>query len=130
MQIFYLSLFIFGLALVGVFYPYNRGALFTALIMLYAFTACIAGYVGASYYKQMEGELWVRNILLTCFIYCGPFFAMFSFLNTVAIAYKVGHVRAFCRGLLCRRLAGSLLHAVDTGWECHGAPQLAVIFQI
>ncbi len=88
-QIFYLSLFIFGLALVGVFYPYNRGALFTALIMLYAFTACIAGYVGASYYKQMEGELWVRNILLTCFIYCGPFFAMFSFLNTVAIAYKV-----------------------------------------
>ncbi|GFH31247.1 transmembrane 9 superfamily member, partial [Haematococcus lacustris] len=37
---------------------------------------------------QMEGELWVRNILLTCFIYCGPFFLTFSALNTVAIAYR------------------------------------------
>lgn len=87
-QIFYLSLFIFGFALVGVFYPYNRGALYTALIVLYALTACIAGYVASSYYKQMEGELWVRNILSTCFIYCGPFFMMFSFLNTVAISYR------------------------------------------
>jgi hypothetical protein len=89
-QIFYLSLFIFALALVGVFYPYNRGALYTALIVLYALTACIAGYVAASYYKQMGGELWVRNILLTCFIYCGPFFITFAILNTVAIAYRVG----------------------------------------
>ena len=89
-QIFYLSLFIFCLALVGVFYPYNRGSLYTALIVLYALTASIAGYVAASYYKQMEGEFWVRNILLTCFIYCGPFMAMFSFLNTVAIVYRVG----------------------------------------
>mmetsp|Transcript_13838 Transcript_13838/g.29854 ORF Transcript_13838/g.29854 Transcript_13838/m.29854 type:complete len:608 (+) Transcript_13838:164-1987(+) len=87
-QIFYLSLFIFGMALVGAFYPYNRGALYTAIIVMYALTACIAGYVAASYYKQMEGELWVRNILLTCFIYCGPFFLMFSFLNTVAIVYR------------------------------------------
>mmetsp|Transcript_12387 Transcript_12387/g.21901 ORF Transcript_12387/g.21901 Transcript_12387/m.21901 type:complete len:371 (-) Transcript_12387:11-1123(-) len=50
-QIFYLSLFIFAMALVGAFYPYNRGALYTALIVLYALTASIAGYVAASYYK-------------------------------------------------------------------------------
>jgi len=87
-QIFFLSLFIFAMALVGVFYPYNRGALFTALIVLYALTACIAGYVATSYYRQMEGHSWVRNIMLTCFVYCGPFFAMFMFLNTVAIAYR------------------------------------------
>ncbi|GIL73933.1 hypothetical protein Vretimale_5121 [Volvox reticuliferus] len=87
-QLFYLALFIFVLALVGVFYPYNRGALYTALIMLYALTACIAGFVASSYYKQMEGELWVRNILMTCFVYCGPFLIMFAFLNTVAIFYR------------------------------------------
>jgi hypothetical protein len=96
-QIFFLSLFIFGLALVGVFYPYNRGALFTALIVLYALTACIAGYVATSYYRQMEGHSWVRNIMLTCFVYCGPFFAMFMFLNTVAIAYRVSEGT----GLVC-----------------------------
>ena len=84
-----MSLFVFALALVGVFYPYNRGALYTALVVLYALTACIAGYVAASYYKQMEGTLWVRNILLTCFTYCGPFFVTFSVLNSVAIAYRV-----------------------------------------
>ncbi len=54
-QIFYLSLFVFGLALVGAFYPYNRGALYSAIIVLYALTACIAGYVAASYYKQARG---------------------------------------------------------------------------
>ena len=51
--------------------------------------AGIAGYVGSSYYKQMEGSNWVRNVLTTCFIYCGPFFLMFCFNNTVAIVYRV-----------------------------------------
>lgn len=88
-KIFYLSLFIFAFALIGAFYPYNRGGMYTALIIMYALTASIAGYVASSYYKQMEGELWVRNILLTCFVYCGPFFLTWSLLNTVAIAYRV-----------------------------------------
>ncbi len=35
----------------------------------------------------------MRNILLTCFVYCGPFLVMFMFLNTVAIAYRVSGVR-------------------------------------
>ena len=94
LQVFYLSLFIFAFALVGAFYPYNRGGLYTALIVTYALTASIAGYVASSYYKQMDGELWVRNILLTCFVYCGPFFLMFMFLNTVAIVYRVSHAAA------------------------------------
>ena len=75
--------------MIGAFYTYNRGGMYTALIIMYALTASIAGYVAASYYKQMEGELWVRNILLTCFVYCGPFFLTWSILNTVAIAYRV-----------------------------------------
>ncbi|CAL9118800.1 unnamed protein product [Musa textilis] len=35
-QLFALTVFIFVLALVGVFYPYNRGALFTALVVICA----------------------------------------------------------------------------------------------
>ncbi|KAK9806376.1 hypothetical protein WJX72_012132 [[Myrmecia] bisecta] len=87
-QLFALAIFIFSLACVGVFYPYNRGGLYTALFVLYAMTAGISGYMAASYYKQMDGGDWVRNILLTCFIYCGPFFLMFCFNNTVAIVYR------------------------------------------
>lgn len=47
------------LALVGVFYPYNRGALYTALVVIYALTSGIAGYTAASFYKQLEGVNWV-----------------------------------------------------------------------
>ena len=89
LQLLALAIFIFMLALVGAFYPYNRGGLFTALIVLYALTAGIAGYVAASYYKQMEGGNWVRNLLVTCLIYCGPFFLIFCFNNTVAWIYGV-----------------------------------------
>ncbi|KAL4319606.1 hypothetical protein GQ457_18G023660 [Hibiscus cannabinus] len=42
-QLFTLMVFIFMLALVTVFYPYNRGALFTALLVIYALTSRIAG---------------------------------------------------------------------------------------
>ena len=52
-QLLTLSMFIFSLACMNLFYPYNRGSLYTALIVLYALTAGIAGYVGASYYKQV-----------------------------------------------------------------------------
>jgi hypothetical protein len=48
------------LALVGVFYPYNRGALFTALVVIYALTSGIAGYTATSFYIQLEGSNWVR----------------------------------------------------------------------
>ncbi|KAM0945688.1 putative nonaspanin (TM9SF) [Dioscorea sansibarensis] len=87
-QLLALAIFIFLLALVGVFYPYNRGALFTALVVIYALTSGIAGYTATSFYLQLEGTNWVRNLLLTGFLFCGPLFLTFSFLNTVAIAYS------------------------------------------
>ncbi|KAK4774948.1 hypothetical protein SAY86_009883 [Trapa natans] len=86
-QLFTLTVFIFILALVGVFYPYNRGALFTALVVIYALTSGIAGYTSASFYCQLEGTNWVRNLLLTGCLFCGPLFLTFCFLNTVAIVY-------------------------------------------
>ncbi|XP_072991309.1 transmembrane 9 superfamily member 3 [Typha latifolia] len=87
-QLFALTIFIFILALVGVFYPYNRGALFTALVVIYALTSGVAGYTASSFYCQFEGKDWVRNLLLTGCLFCGPLFLTFCFLNTVAIAYS------------------------------------------
>ncbi|KAB2604593.1 phagocytic receptor 1b [Pyrus ussuriensis x Pyrus communis] len=87
-QLFTLTIFIFMLALVGVFYPYNRGALFTALVVIYALTSGIAGYTATSFYCQLEGKNWVRNLLLTGCLFCGPLFLTFCFLNTVAIVYS------------------------------------------
>ncbi|CAD6246786.1 unnamed protein product [Miscanthus lutarioriparius] len=87
-QLLALAIFIFLLALVGVFYPYNRGALFTALVVIYALTSGIAGYTATSFYLQLEGTNWVRNLILTGCLFCGPLFLTFCFLNTVAIAYS------------------------------------------
>jgi hypothetical protein len=58
------------LSLVGVFYPYNRGALYTALVIIYALTSGIAGYVAASFYGQLEGRNWVvkKNCVLSCLL--------------------------------------------------------------
>ena len=52
-----------------------------------------AGYYSASYYRQMEGQKWVSNLLLTCFVFCGPLFVVFSINNTVAIVYGSTQVR-------------------------------------
>lgn len=52
------------LALVGVFYPYNRGSLFTALLVIYALTSGIAGYTATSFYFMLEGTNWVSFLLL------------------------------------------------------------------
>ncbi|XP_047321904.1 transmembrane 9 superfamily member 3-like [Impatiens glandulifera] len=87
-QLFTLTIFIFVLSLVGIFYPYNRGALFTSLVVIYALTSGIAGYTATSFYCQLEGTNWVRNLLLTGTLFSGPLFISFCFLNTVAIAYS------------------------------------------
>lgn len=87
-QLLVLSFCVLSLSLLGAFYPYNRGAMFTALIVFYALTSGVAGYVSASYYRQMEGQKWVGNLLLTAVLFCGPLFAVFCLNNTVAIFYR------------------------------------------
>ncbi|CAL5354526.1 unnamed protein product [Camellia sinensis] len=87
-QLFILMLSIIMLGFVGVFYPYSRGALLTALVVVYAITSGIAGYTAVSLYCQFEGTNWVRNLLLTGCLFCGPLCLTFCFLNTVAITYR------------------------------------------
>jgi hypothetical protein len=98
-QMMAMALSIFALALIGVFYPYNRGALLSACVVLYALTAGIAGYVSGSYFKMLGGNNWVSNVLLTAVLFCGPLLATFSFLNTVAIVY--GSSAALPFGTIC-----------------------------
>lgn len=67
--------------------------------MLYALTSGIAGYVAASWYRTMGGTAYIPNILLTCTLFMGPLLLLFSFLNTVAIAY--GSTQALPFGTIC-----------------------------
>ncbi|CAN4087567.1 unnamed protein product [Withania somnifera] len=87
-QLFTLTIFIFLMALVGVFYPYNRGALFTALLVIYALTSGVSGYISTSFYCQLEGTNWVTNLVRTGCLFCGPLALTFCFLNSVAVSYS------------------------------------------
>lgn len=84
-----LMLLIIILGLVGVFRPYARGLLFNAIVIVYAITSGISGYTAVSFYQQLEGTNWMRNLLLTGGLFTGPLFLTFCFLNTVATAYRV-----------------------------------------
>eukprot|EP00743_Colponemidia_sp_Colp-15_P002200 GILK01002386.1.p1 GENE.GILK01002386.1~~GILK01002386.1.p1 ORF type:complete len:577 (-),score=89.61 GILK01002386.1:135-1865(-) len=70
------------------FYYGTRGALVTGAIVCYALTAGIAGYVSGAIYKKMGGTGWAWNIVLTACLFPGFLFAVWAFLNTVALTYS------------------------------------------
>ncbi|PHT60418.1 Transmembrane 9 superfamily member 2 [Capsicum baccatum] len=94
-QLLTLTIFIFLMALVRVFYPYKRGALYTALRVIYALTSGVAGYTSTSFYCQLEGTNWVKNLVWTGCLFCGPLTLTFCFLNSVAVSYSSSTALSF-----------------------------------
>mmetsp|Transcript_19511 Transcript_19511/g.54326 ORF Transcript_19511/g.54326 Transcript_19511/m.54326 type:complete len:583 (-) Transcript_19511:43-1791(-) len=76
------------LACLGVYSHYNRGALFVAALLIFALTSGVNGYVSGSMYAKLEGSNWVWALLLSYFLFLGPFFVIATFLNFVAVAYN------------------------------------------
>eukprot|EP00030_Apusomonadida_sp_AF-17_P007940 a844710_110.p1 GENE.a844710_110~~a844710_110.p1 ORF type:complete len:601 (-),score=286.26 a844710_110:41-1810(-) len=87
-QLFALFFSLLVLAVVGVFYPTNRGLMQTAAIILYALTSFIAGYSSAALYKKLNGERWAWNLVQTSLLFTGPFFVIWLALNTIAVQYR------------------------------------------
>ncbi|PON52598.1 Nonaspanin [Trema orientale] len=77
---------LFLLALVGVLYPYNRGALLTSLVLVYPLTSVVASYTAAAFHNQFSDSGWERSVLLTGILYVGPLVVAVSIVNTVAMA--------------------------------------------
>ncbi|XP_077170088.1 transmembrane 9 superfamily member 1 [Paroedura picta] len=71
------------MALLGMFNVHRHGAINSAAILLYALTCCISGYVSSNFYRQIGGECWVWNILLTTSLFSAPFFLTWSVVNSV-----------------------------------------------
>jgi len=90
-QLFSLVILLLLLAIMNMFYPGNRGAMYTAAIVLYAVTAGTAGFVSANLYCRLLGSesgRWAWNLVLSATVFPAPFLVMFCFLNTVAIVYN------------------------------------------
>lgn len=59
-QVLVIALAIFALALLDTFYPYNRGAMLSACLVLYALTAGVAGERGGGGVGVRERAPWER----------------------------------------------------------------------
>ncbi|MBN3319201.1 TM9S1 protein, partial [Atractosteus spatula] len=80
------SLFSVGIivmALLGMFNVHRHGAINSAAIALYALTSCVSGFVSSHFYRQIEGQRWVWNIILTSSLFSAPLFLTWSVVNTV-----------------------------------------------
>lgn len=85
-QIFFTLFILLLCVLLGVFKATRRGALLTALIVIYAVCGLAGGLVGSRVFKQLKGKNWVWNTVLTAFIFPLPLVLVFTWVNTVAWA--------------------------------------------
>lgn len=93
-QLIALSGLILFLSLLGVYYPdYSYRTMYLSIIIVYVITTGINGFVSGMFYKQLGGENWINNVLLSTFLFVGPIFSCWSILNTIALYY--GSTSAF-----------------------------------
>lgn len=89
-QICSLASLMLVLAVMNMFVPGNRGAMYSCALVLYALTAGTAGFVSAHMFCRFHGEQgrWAWNLVLSATLFPLPLLLMFCFLNTVAIVYN------------------------------------------
>lgn len=83
-QIFSTVLLLLVCVLIGVFKATKRGALLTAVILIYAVSGIVGGIVAGRIFKQLKGKNWVWNIVLTASVFPVPLGIIFSWVNSVA----------------------------------------------
>jgi hypothetical protein len=83
-QIFATLFFLLACVLLGVFKATRRGALLTALIVIYALCGLAGGFVSSRIYKQLKGKNWVWNTVLTAAVFPLPLSLVFTWVNSVA----------------------------------------------
>jgi transmembrane 9 superfamily member 2/4 len=76
-----ITVMVFGI--LGVLSPANRGALLTALVVIFLAMGIFAGFVSSVLYKMFLGKQWYRNALLTATVFPGTVAAMFMLVNTI-----------------------------------------------
>jgi Endomembrane protein 70 len=83
-QVFATVLLLLVCVLIGVFKATKRGALLTAVILIYAICGVIGGIVAGRIFKQLKGKNWVWNVVLTASVFPVPLGIVFTWVNTIA----------------------------------------------
>jgi transmembrane 9 superfamily protein 2/4 len=69
-------------AALGVLKPEKRGSLLFMMILLFVFMGVFNGYYSARIYKMFQGSDWLKNSLLTTFLYPALSGSIFLLINT------------------------------------------------
>lgn len=83
-QIFSTVLVLLLCVLLEAFRVTKRGALLTAMIVIYAVCGVFGGMVAGRLYKQLRGKSWVWNTVLTASMFPVPLGLVFMWVNSVA----------------------------------------------
>ncbi len=87
-QIFCTVVILLICVLIGAFKLTKRGALLTAMILIYALCAFVGGMVSGRLYKQLKGKNWVWNVVVCTMAFPIPLGIVFGWVNTVAWNHK------------------------------------------
>jgi transmembrane 9 superfamily protein 3 len=93
MQMVALSFITVLLSIAGSLYV-DRGALITAVLLVYAFTGLVAGYVSGSLFQKYETNAavkskgWMRTMLLTAILFPGCVLIVYGTLNGISLWYS------------------------------------------
>lgn len=86
-HLFCVTFLLLTCAVTNCFVPTKRGAILTAMIILYACSAPFGGFISARLYRQLGGEAWLANALLAALIFPIPLVLVFMWVNSVALAH-------------------------------------------
>eukprot|EP00658_Telonema_sp_P-2_P005412 TRINITY_DN1201_c0_g1_i1.p1 TRINITY_DN1201_c0_g1~~TRINITY_DN1201_c0_g1_i1.p1 ORF type:complete len:443 (-),score=103.29 TRINITY_DN1201_c0_g1_i1:792-2120(-) len=89
-QMLVLVLSVIVVSTFGVMYPYARGAMHYIFIVLFTFTAAVAGFVSAYMYRKIgtdQGRKWVWNVVLSGCLFPVPLFVVALLNNAVALQH-------------------------------------------
>mmetsp|Transcript_27999 Transcript_27999/g.85882 ORF Transcript_27999/g.85882 Transcript_27999/m.85882 type:complete len:588 (+) Transcript_27999:41-1804(+) len=86
-HLFVVTFLLLTCAICGFFVPTKRGAILTAMIVLYAVASPVGGFVSGRLYRQLTGDAWLANALLAVLVFPAPLVAVFAWVNSVALAH-------------------------------------------
>lgn len=87
-QLFGMTMVTMFFALLGFLSPANRGALQSALLMMFVSMGLVAGYTSSRLYKSFRGDEWKKTTLRTAMLFPGVAFSVFFILNLLIWGQK------------------------------------------
>lgn len=74
---------------------FRRGSLLSATIFIYAICAPINGYFGGSMYSRVDGQHWIKQMVVGTLLFPAIISTVVLFVNSIAIYYHASRAIPF-----------------------------------